>query len=128
MGNGFDAQIVVSLSVTVLLGLAPLQAAQTTRIPSAFHGEWTTALRYCGQEGDDFENRLWVRADRVSYYEGSWPPKTVTRLSPRVLRLTYGPSGADEDDLIPPATLALSKDGKRLNGAYRRCPESTAIK
>ncbi len=124
----------LSLAMPTLAGLslaalaAPSWAAPAARIPPAFHGEWSTDRKYCGIEGDDFESRLWVRADRVSYYEGSWPPKTVTRLSPRAIRLTYGPSGAEEEDLVPPATLALSADGKRLNGSYRKCPPKSAIK
>jgi hypothetical protein len=114
-----------------LLGLAAFSfewaavAAPAPRIPASFYGQWATDIKYCNFEGDDLDSRIWIRADRVSYHDESWPIKSIRRLSSRAISLTYGPSGAEQDDLVPPAQLTLSSDKQLLNAVWRRCVGGT---
>lgn len=119
--------------VLPLMAAAPVLSkplpAKTAFIPPEYRGEFSMQRKWCGTDGDDENQRLWVLADEVGFYEAS---RKVAKVMPTLngLKITYKPWARDyyadgfdpEEGIQPPDELVLSKDGQVLNQAYRRCP------
>ncbi|MGJ8535676.1 MAG: hypothetical protein ACSHW2_00850 [Parasphingopyxis sp.] len=80
-------------------------------IPAAFQGRWDFAEDTCADPGS--EMRLDIEADRISYYESSATPETITQTGPEALTIDHRFSGEGEE-WTETLAYSLSEDGERL--------------
>lgn len=109
---------------------APEQTAEQTldAMPADFQGRWDFAVEDCSNEAS--EMGLTIEADRVSYYESSAIPETITQTGPGSLTVQHRFSG-EGDEWQETLAYELSEDGDRLTVTTQegdvsirmRCPE-----
>ncbi|RED17024.1 hypothetical protein [Parasphingopyxis lamellibrachiae] len=80
-------------------------------IPQAFQGRWDFTEDTCADPGS--EMRLDIEADRISYYESSATPETITQTGPGALTVDHRFSGEGEE-WTETLAYSLSEDGERL--------------
>ena len=80
-------------------------------IPAEFQGRWDIAEDACAD--DTSEMRLDIEADRVTYYESSATPETITRTDAGALTVNHLFSGEGEE-WTETLAYSLSEDGDRL--------------
>ncbi len=112
------------LIISVALGgcvAAPTPQVSPT-IPAEFWGEWTLDTEFCGHDGDDLDQRIFVEAEYVGYFENTYDVETVRRAG-NVLSVSYAPK--PDADILPVEYLRLSPDGDRLFTSGK--PEATGF-
>lgn len=116
-------------AVAVLAAAGPALAIGPTRVPPAFLGEWNYQLAACGKGTDD--SRLFIRPNRLEFYESSGPILSVKAHSARDITIKAQLSGEGETWTVD-TRFRLSADGKQLsdvtdpNGppfVRKRCPK-----
>lgn len=80
-------------------------------IPAEFQGRWDIAEDACAD--DSSEMRLDIQADRITYYESSATPETITRTEAGALTIDHQFSGEGEE-WTETLAYGLSEDGERL--------------
>ena len=102
-------------------GAAPPERGEPeiVAIPSEFHGSWSIDPAFCNFEGDTLDNELSVSAEAISFHAETHRVRTVS-YADKGLKVSY----VDNPDAYrePPANLALSPDGSKLNDLWHRCP------
>jgi len=80
-------------------------------VPTAFLGRWDFAEDTCIDEGS--EMRLGIEVNRITYYESSATPVTITQTEPGTLTIDHLFSGEGEE-WSETLAYTLSEDGERL--------------
>jgi hypothetical protein len=80
-------------------------------IPAEFQGRWDIVEDACADDGS--EMRLDIEADRITYYESSATPETITRTEAGALTIDHLFSGEGEE-WNETLAYGLSEDGERL--------------
>lgn len=80
-------------------------------IPAAFRGRWDFAEETCADPASEI--RLDIEANRITYFESSATPGTITQTAPGALTIEHRFAGEGEE-WTETLAYSLSEDGERL--------------